>query len=207
MAGQTLDEWAPDDLRATLLPNTLNIGEINRVLYGLPFLLEVQHLAYRADAVEEAPTSFESVQAAEARFLMPGLPRAGQRVNDVLLAQYVQTGGRLVDADGNPALDEDALTDVLRYYEAGVRSGLFSAELVTYDSADAYWGVFSQENIPLAVVNSTTFLRNRRNLPSVAPAFLPTADGNALVIADAWLWVLVTPNAENRMPPCASWNG
>ncbi len=60
-----LDSWLPSDLVGDLLPGTQTLGEINGLLYGVPYALNIVHSIYRVSMVEEPPLSFNDVLAQE----------------------------------------------------------------------------------------------------------------------------------------------
>ncbi len=193
-----IDDWVPDTIRDDLLPNTLTLGQIEGRLYGLPYLLRIDHVAFRTSAFDSAPATYADVLNGNSGFLLPGGLLPNQSVNNVILGQYLAEGGRLVDESGIPVLDEIPLQKVLSFYETGRQGGIFSPEILGYDLAADYWSRFAQGDAPLAVVSSTDFLQRQNSLQNVAFAALPTLESGALTLLDGWIWVLTTGNPEQQ---------
>lgn len=196
---KTVDAWVPDSIREELLPTTLRLGESNGVLYGLPYSLTLYHALYPQEAFSNPPETFAEVLAGETRFLLPGLPRSDQQVNDVVLAQYIRAGGNLADIEGNPMLVGEALESVLSYYADGVNSDIFSAELITFDSESDYWGRVLQDQKTLVMVSSTSYLQNLSALDDLAPMPLPgPEEERPITLLNGWMWVLVTASPDHQ---------
>ncbi|KAB2903847.1 MAG: extracellular solute-binding protein [Anaerolineae bacterium] len=193
-----IDDWVPDTLRDDLLPNALSLGQIDGRLYGMPYLLRIDHTAFRTATYETAPLTYEDVLNSEAGFLQPGAPLPNQAVNNVILGQYLAEGGRLVDENGFPILDQAALLTVLTFYEAGVQQQIFSPEILSYDLPSDYWSRFAQGEAPLALVSSTDFLQRQSSLQNIAAAPIPTEGGTSLTLLDGWMWVLTTGDPDQK---------
>lgn len=193
-----IDTWLPDTMRENLLPTVLELGTFNQTLYGLPYAISLSHLAYHTEHFEAVPTTFEDVLAGEQRFLLPGLPRTDQQVNDVVLAQYLEAGGRLADDQGNPVLDEAALLTVLGFYEQGLEQEIFGTDIITYDAASDYWSRFMQGDAGMAVVNSTIFLQQNENPDDIQATTIPSSQAEGLLVTDCWMWALVTTDLTQQ---------
>ncbi|HLA44746.1 MAG TPA: extracellular solute-binding protein, partial [Aggregatilineales bacterium] len=166
--------------------------------YGLPYSISIQHLVYQGSTFEEPPLSFEAVLNDGERFLIPGKPVAGYEVSDVLLAQYLHAGGRLVDSGGVATLDQEPLNEILSFYAQGVEKGIFNIDLLNYTSPNDYWTRFLQTDVSIAITSSDTYLQSSETGKHVEYAPVPTYDGEPLVIIDGWLWALTTTNVEQQ---------
>jgi ABC-type glycerol-3-phosphate transport system substrate-binding protein len=200
-----LDTWIPADLADdNLLPGTRALGEIDGVLYGIPYALNLYHSIYRASVFEEPPLSFDDVLTQEPVYLFP----AGTvPVNWTLLLQYQAAGGKLVNADGAPALDRDPLVAVLHYYERGVENGLFSPALLQYTRFDEYWNHFASAEANLIGVDSATYLAHQTTVQNVGLAPIPTLGGLPITALDGWMWVVTTndPDRQQQALVFLSW--
>lgn len=191
-----MDEWLPDSIRDDLLPNALSLGQIDGALYGLPYALMVDHLAYRPDTFEIPPLTYQDALASETAIFITGAPPTTQIVNNLILAQYLALGGRLIDENGQPILDEIPLTKVLEFYEQGLAQEIFTPKLLEYDLPMDYWAQFEQGDADAALVNSTDFLQRPVNEITAAP--IPTPDGSSLTILDGYMWALTTSIPEQQ---------
>jgi ABC-type glycerol-3-phosphate transport system substrate-binding protein len=200
-----LDAWIPTDLTGdNLLPGTRVLGEIDGVLYGIPYALNLYHSVYRASVFEEPPLSFDDVLTQEPVYLFP----AGTTpVNWTLLLQYRAAGGKLINADGAPALDRDPLVAVLHYYERGVEDGLFSPALLQYTRFDEYWNRFASAEANLIGVDSATYLAHKTTVQNVGLAPIPTLAGTPITALDGWMWVVTTndPDRQQQALVFLSW--
>ena len=192
-----IDNWLPDTLRSPLLPNVINLGLVDGILYGFPYTITVQHTAYDVDVLEQSPETFEDILANSQRLLLPGAPVIGNEVNDTVLAQYLSAGGRLVDGSNVPTLDQEPLLEVLNFYADGLESGIFAEDVLSYTQIADYWARTDQSTPALAIVNSALYLENG-DTPSLAIAPIPTIDGKTLVIINGWVWALTTDNPDQQ---------
>jgi len=191
-----LDDWVPEDVVGNnLLPGVRSLGEINGVLYGVPYTLNVTHSAYRPAAFSALPVSFADVLNAGTPYLFPA---GATPVSYTLLLQYRAAGGRLVDESGAATLDREPLLEVLTYYADGTAGGIFTPTLVGYTRYDDYWNQFVTGNTSLVGVDTITFLRRRSSVPNALPVSIPTPDGTPITALDGWMWVVTTHNPEHR---------
>jgi ABC-type glycerol-3-phosphate transport system substrate-binding protein len=190
-----LDDWLPPDLLGDLLPGTRALGEIDGVLYGLPYTVNIFHDIYRVSESEQAPLTFMQVLDQKPVYLFPAGALAG---NWTLLLQYRAAGGRLVDETGSAIVDRDALLTVLDYYAQGVEAGLFDPSLLNYADFDGYWDAFVATGIDMVAVDSATYLRRKSSLHHVTATPIPTPDGTPVTALDGWVWVLTTPDPDRQ---------
>ncbi len=191
-----LGDWVPDDVaESNLLPGVRSLGEINGVLYGVPYTLNVTHSAYRPAAFSAPPASFADVLNAGTPYLFPA---GATPVSFTALLQYRAAGGRLVDESGAAMLDREPLLRVLTYYAEGTATGVFNPALVGYTRYDDYWNQFVTGDSNLIGVDTVTFLRRRSSVPSALPVSIPTPDGAPITALDGWMWVVTTHNPEHR---------
>lgn len=196
-----LEDWVPDTLRLDLLPNVINLGTLDNILYGLPYALNLYHMTYHPpegeDVPEEVAVDFQSILATEYPFLMPGAPIEQGVANKTVLAQYLSAGGRLVDDAEIAILDQEPLLDVLAFYEEAVQNGVLSAEVLDYGTPQDYWEDYLASDMPLAMTDSTLYLQDASAQHQILP--IPNIDGRNLVILDGWMWVLTTTNPDQQM--------
>lgn len=193
-----LENWLPADILNGLVPGTRALGEIDGVLYGLPYVLNIYHVVYRSSVFDEPLVTFDDVLEAQPEYLFPAGSSATTPVSWTLLLQYLAAGGTLVDAAGNPALDRDALLAVLAYYERAVALGIFGPALLEYTQFDVYWDAFEGAEANMVMVDTTTYLKRREDVPNVGLAPVPTHAGEPLTAMDGWMWVLTTQDPDHQ---------
>lgn len=184
-----LIEWFGDVAPSADLAATLPLGYVEDRLYGLPYMIDVQHLVWR----EGAPTQwdFETVLDRGISYVFPA-GEAGP-INDVFYAQYAAGRG-----DSAAGIDAQALATTLDYYARARSAGLIGDALLAYTTVDAYIADFEDALIPVALVKSSYYLQQRARDEALVPTSIPTADGDPTTILDGWVWVLVTSNPEQR---------
>lgn len=193
-----LEDWLPTDILNGLVPGTRALGEIDGVLYGLPYVLNIYHVVYRSSVFDEPLLSFDDVLDQAPEYLFPAGAGTGTLVSWTVLLQYLAAGGTLVDAGGNPALDRNALLAVLDYYERAVALGIFDPALLDYTQFDVYWDAFEAGEANMVMVDTATYFKRREDVPNVGLAPVPTHDGDSLTALDGWMWVLTTQDPDHQ---------
>lgn len=188
-----------------LSENILALGQIEGELYGLPYLLNLDHMLYTSDETEtDPPTNFEDFlsESESVSILFPATPR--DAISDLLLIQYLAAGGYLANEDNTPALNEEAMLTVLEFYHIALQSeNLRDAllENLQYETPADYWPAILSSQATLALTDSNAYLHNRTRFssnsssgsPSVVEILPPlTADGQPFTLLDGWVWVLLT---------------
>lgn len=192
-------EWIPSDLLDdNLIPGVQALGEIDGVLYGLPYAINLYHAVYRATVFESPLLTFDAVLEQQPHYVFPAGKAQGSLVSWTLLLQYLDAGGRLVDDTGVPVLDREALSTVLSYYERGLDEGIFDPTMTEYTQFDSYWNNFVIGEIDMVTVDSITYLTHQDSVPNTGLAPIPTADGTPISALDGWMWVLTTQNPDNQ---------
>lgn len=203
-----LEDWAPADVLEDLLPGTLELGKLDGVLYGVPYVLNLYHAAYRESVFETPPLTFEAVLAEQSRFLFPAAPiDPGTSVSWAVLMQYMSAGGRLVDENFLPVLDREPLLALLSYYEQGVEAGILDESLLLYTQYEDYWNTFAASEANIIFVDSITYLGHTNDRQGIDAISIPTMSGDAISVMDGWMWVLTTQDPERQKQALAffSW--
>jgi len=187
------------------LGNTLPLGQINGELYGIPYMLNFQHLVYRPqDGVDYDGWSYSDLLARGQGFVFPAAQTTG--ISDVLLLQYLAAGGTL-DRDGVLQLNEEALQTTLAFYEAASDDGLVTGFTLNYLEQADYLDDFTLGEIDTAVFTSHTYLNLLQEDPDLRIAPIPTPDGQNEAILSGWVWVVLgsTRNQEDLAMRYIEW--
>jgi hypothetical protein len=200
-------DWVPMDLIDDLPLGVRPLGEVNEVLYGVPYALNITHTIYRESVFPQPLLSFEEVLAQQPDYLFPAGAEQGIVVNTTVLLQYLAAGGQLADESGAPKLDHDPLLAVLTYYEQGVQQGIFSPSLLLYTRMDAYWNRFVTGEANLITVDTVTYLSRKDSVQDIGLGPIPTQNGTPIVALDGWMWVLIThdPDRQDQARAFISW--
>ena len=123
-------------------------------------------------------------------YIFPTLGQVGL-VNDTFLIQYLSTGGELVDSNGQPALDPQALTDVLTFYRDGLENGSILSDVMQYDTVRSGWRKYLQAEVVMANITSDLYLEGRGLLKVSRAMWVPTQAGPpAITLARGNAWVI-----------------
>lgn len=172
----------------------LSLGQVNEQLYGLPYLLEVQHMAF-SPLDTPPPARFEDVLAQEVSFALP-VAQVDQ-INNVLMVQYLDAGGILPNSDA-ASLNSEALLATLQFYEDALAEGLIDPAVLNYVSAADYQADLLDGSLGSGLVNSTQYLDWLQSGASLEFGPVPTASGSVVGEVDGWMWVLTTANPDRQ---------
>ena len=200
-----LDDWMPANMSGNnLFSGVRALGEVDGVLYGIPYTLNIRHTLYRASVFETPPQTFADVLNARTPYLFAANDAP---VSWTVLLQYLAAGGRLADENGAATLSPDALQTVLEFYAEGEAAGVFTPAVLDYAQVQDYWNTFVTGEAHLVTVDTQSYLSRQDTVQSVAPSAIPTADGTPLTVLDGWMWVVTTPNPDHQRQALAflSW--
>lgn len=182
--------------------HALSLGQLDDVLYGIPYLLNLQHVVYRPDeAVSYDEWTYDAVLEREQSIIFP----AGRvsSLNDVLTLQYIADGG-LSNSENNLALDVETLSTLFDYYQTSIDEELLTGEVLNYTTPSSYLATFITGEIDSAVMTSEQYLSLINNADdtseseTLAIAPIPTQSGNTTTLLNGWMWVMVTDDADEQ---------
>ncbi len=180
-----------------LSPALVSMGEANNILYGLPYLVELQHTLYRPTVYDQAPTTTESLLLTEEPLLFAARPSSSQVVNDFILTLYVNAGGTFINAEGAPTLNPLPLRQTLLFIEAASAAQLIGNNLLIYRSIQDYIELLDDAD-SFALVDSSVYL-NIPELASFTVGAVPAINQNQVVLMDGWVWVLLTDDPVRQV--------
>jgi ABC-type glycerol-3-phosphate transport system substrate-binding protein len=172
----------------------LSLGQVNDQLYGLPYLLEVQHMAF-SPLDTPPPARFEDILVREISFALP-VAQVDQ-INNVLMVQYLDAGGALPASDANN-INVDALSSTLHFYEDALARGLIDPAVLNYISIADYQANLIDGTLGGGLINSTQYLNLLQSGAALDFGPVPTASGSVVGEVDGWMWVLTTSSADRQ---------
>ncbi len=197
---QPLEGFVSTAVIGELYDGTLELGQINGQLYGLPYTTETLMMVYRDPPeaiIADIGLRFETLLENELAFTLPGARPTG--LNSTLFLQYLLAGGTLTGADGSPRVDADALLSVLAFYENAARAGLIDASVLDYTTPDAYLADFEAGNINSAVLRSDHYIQLRAETDiDYAGGSLPSVSGEPGTVLNGWMWVMVANTTQQQ---------
>lgn len=200
---QPLDSWLVAGLAEDWMPFAVSAGQIDGKWYGLPYVVDVEHLAYDTEIfTATAPITWTQILSKNAPYLFP-VGSAGTALPDDVVVQYVANGGTLADARGQPMLDEAPLADTLQQFFGLYQAGLIPPDALRFTSTDETWPLFLARKAALTNVRASQYMTIEGSLPWLQYATLPARSGPARSIARGWAWALVARDPA-RQPRAAA---
>lgn len=163
-----------------------DLGHVQNIGYGLPFAGDAMVLLYRSEI--EDGVSWNTIFSSKRSLSFP----AGDPQALFMLSLYVSAGGEMVDANGLPTLNQEALTRVLSWVEDGIaaKSILPSVKnIATYEYAAS---AYRSGSADVVIVWTSA------DLPAGLLAPIPGLDGSDHSFATGWAWALAGANPENQ---------
>ncbi len=189
-----IDERAEAAIIANLHPMVGALGRVNDRMYGLPYNLEVEHMAYQAGTDALDRWSFANVLAQQIAFVFPA-GRASS-LSDVFLAQYRDATGTLESS--NLSVDADQLRALFQFYQQAVSQRLIDPIVLEYILPDDYRGGLADGSIPAGMVTSTLYLKLVAQGAALDYAPIPTQSGEPTSVVDSWMWVLTSSDSVQQ---------
>lgn len=177
-----------------LLSAARRMGTVDERLVGLPLGMDMQHVVYRTQIfTETAPMLWTDIFSQSVRYLFPAKGDNGQ-VNNATLAQYLSAGGRLIDEQGNPKIDDTALRTVLTTYQKAREAGLIDSSLADISTLEELWPFYVELQAGLVQVSVRQYVVERETLVNSDYAAIPvqTPENTPISIVHGWVLVLVT---------------
>lgn len=178
-----------------LFQPALQLGQVDGALYGVPYMLSVEHMAYHDVGASGLSWRFADVLARGTPYAFPAGPAAG--ISRTLFSQYLDAGGSLDDAN-HLVIDADALLAVLTYYQQTVETGVLSPAVLNYARPADYRVDLVAGVLDAGVVGSTLYLSLVEESAALRFGPLPTESGVGASALDGWLWVLTTSSADRQ---------
>lgn len=191
-----LDGLLSQALLDDLYPFATQSCMLDQRLMCVQFQANVEHAVYNTSKIAVAPLTWEEVFASGATYIFPTAGQDGV-VNDAFLIQYLSTGASLVDSSGKPALDQQALTDVLSFYRQGIISGAILSDSLDYERVEDCWPTYLQAEVVMSNLSSNLYLAGRSLLEPVSvAASIPTRDGQVVMLSQGHAWAMTSRDPE-----------
>jgi len=173
--------------------------------YGIPLVVQADHMVYRQGASATPPFSWTDVLTGGYTLLFPAAPVDGLADNTVLAA-YLGAGGAVVDENGKAKLDRQALEQLYRFFAEMKSRNLINIERVlSFPDAAACWATYQQEIGRLSAVPAGTYWSNPPQ--GSLPGWMPTPTGQPIAIGRVWSMALVSqdPFRQNAALKLLEW--
>lgn len=190
---QQLEGRLAEELVSDFFPVAREMGAVNGELYGAAYVLDAQHLVFRQAAFKTPPARLADILSGPAPYLFP----AGN--SDTIVGQYLAGGGRLVDDEGRPVVDEGPLLAALRFYEQGIKANVIPLTTLEFDHPDDYIEDFLDGMSSVVNINASTYLRRRSEMPNVGVARIPAPETPSVTVVTGWSWAMVTTDPDRQV--------
>ncbi len=164
------------------------LGRIGNTGYGLPFAGNTLVLVYYPEL--GTIVNWDDVLKSRGQLVFPASNPQGL----VGLSLYASAGGEILDAQGLPTLDVEALTRTLTLVKEGVSKNIFPPSLVNVSTEAQALQIYRTGSANKAVIWKLDYRPSSDG--EVAP--LPGLDETSFSYATGWLWALAGSNPENQ---------
>lgn len=191
---QPIGQLLPADAVNDLYPFARDAGSFNNELYGAVFSTDLEFMA--TTSATPAPTTWQGLIDTSRRYLFP--LGGNNSVSDAVLSHYFSAGGRLIDEQGDPTLDEVPLRTLLETYLAARDAGVLPSNFSELDSADKVWNQWRGNGTTTANINSTRFLSVETRLSDLQVSELPALAQPARSLGRGWAYAVVTADPRRQ---------
>ena len=164
------------------------LGRVQNTGYGLPFMGDTMVLVYYPEL--GTLVNWEDVLSSKGQLVFP----AGNPDGLVGLSLYASAGGQILDAQGLPNLDEEALTRVLTLLEEGRSKKVFPPALTNVTNESQTLQIYRTGSANKGII----WILNYHPTSDGAIAPLPGLDETPFSYATGWVWALAGADPENQ---------
>jgi ABC-type glycerol-3-phosphate transport system substrate-binding protein len=169
-------------------PYAHDLAEIEGTSYGFPFAGDALVIIYRPELVWIK--TWDDILLSESHLVFAG----GDPQAQVGLSLYVSAGGELVDAQGQPTLDQEVLTRVLEIFSKGRAAALFPDASANISTDEQVLQEYRARRAEMAIVH----ISNYRDAQDGLLQPLMGLDEEHLTFATSWVWALAGQNIDNQ---------
>ena len=165
-------------------PYARELGHIQNIGYGLPFAGDALVLIHRP---ELEINTWEDVLSSKEILVFP----AGDPQSLVALSLYSSAGGKLVNEQGLPMLEEEPLTRVLTLIKNSVDAEVLLPALVNYETSAQSFQAYHDKRATLSIAWAAD---DRDGTDTIQ--FIPSLDNTPHTFATGWIWALAGSDPE-----------
>jgi ABC-type glycerol-3-phosphate transport system substrate-binding protein len=154
----------------------------------LPFLGDAPVLVYYPELGQIV--TWEDVLASEGNLAFP----AGNPQALIGLSLYASAGGEILDGEGLPTLEQEALTQVLTLIEKGISQEVFPPSLANVTTEAQTLQIYRAGSANKGIVWHLSYRPSEDG--AVIP--LPGLDEMSFSYATGWIWALAGADPENQ---------
>jgi len=168
-------------------PYARELGHVQNIGYGLPFAGDALIMVHRS---ELEITTWENILASEDVLVFP----ASDPQAFVALSLYISAGGRIVNEQGLPTLDEDQLTQTLLMIQNGLLvEQAFLPAMANYGTDTQSMQAYRDGRANIAIAWAASYQADDGIMQAI-----PSLDSAPYTIATGWIWALAGSDPENQ---------
>jgi ABC-type glycerol-3-phosphate transport system substrate-binding protein len=170
--------------------------EVNDDVYGLPFLANTDHMAYRVEFADSPPISWTEVVTNEYEMLFPAGPPEGL-ADDALLAGYLGSGGSVMDQNGQAILDRVYLEQLYTFFFDMTDNDLLDPEsALRIPDSESAWQLYQNGDGQISPVPIGLFWQTPAS--GSRPMWMPNAQQRPTAIIHDWYLAIVTTDSYRQ---------
>lgn len=173
-----------------------SLSVLQSSIFGLPFAGDALLIVYRPEQEVVLTAGWEALLT-EGNIL--AFPASDPQALFTLLL-YQAVGGKVIDEQGRPFLDETLLVQVLAFFQRAAQAGVMPFWLSQYESFAQTWMGFQDRQATMVVSWASTFFQQRAIYGEALMAGLvPVPEGApSFTLAEGWVWASASPQPERR---------
>jgi ABC-type glycerol-3-phosphate transport system substrate-binding protein len=197
---QSLNDKLDRSIVQDLLPAARRMGTVDNNLVAVPLGLEMEHTVYNTLTFTAPLVLWSDVLSSNTRYLFPAKGVNGL-VNDTTLSFYFSSGGRFLDDQGLPTINERVLRDVLEFYRQALDNKVITSSALEASTTEELWPNYLQANAKLAQISVSQYITDQVILQNTSYAPLPVQKqgDQPVLITRGWAMALVTADLERQV--------
>jgi ABC-type glycerol-3-phosphate transport system substrate-binding protein len=196
---QPLDGRLDRSIVQDLIPAARKMGTVDDRLMGVPLGIDMEHTVYNTRTFTAPLVLWSDILSSNTRYLFPAKGINGL-VNDTTLSLYFSAGGKLLDDQGTPTIDEGALRTVLDFYQQAVEVDVIDVTALEAATTEELWPTYLEAKADIAQISMSQYLADRELLQRTSFARLPVQkeEDPSVLIIHGWALVLVADDVERQ---------
>jgi len=202
---QPLENLLDENVIAGLYPFATSAGTFGEHLLAVQITADLEHLAYRPNLVETPPRNWQDLLDGGTSYLFTlGGPQLGVSshppgsLQPIIISQYLSAGANFDPAARQLTVEAEPLLRLLTFYDSAMKSGVLPPNALELADQDALWGIYSQGQVPLALVSARHYMTDQGGLKNGDFAPSPGWSGPAVPIADGWALAITTADPARQ---------
>jgi len=183
-----------------MYPVAVDAVTYQEVSYGLPYAMDLMHLAYDKNSVERLPESWQDLLDAQAAYLLEvGLfPEEGYSPlsKTSMLLLYLGAGGMLTES--GTAENADALESVVEFLAQGQEEGVIVRPTEDRPLIESIWSALSTGDFAYANISARSYLDHYEIFDNIGFGTVPMQSGSPQTVARVWAFAILTNDPEQR---------